>query len=140
MAMTVTKKNRPIRISFLTILFVCLAAWNCLRLGEAIFFWKTISAYHASPLYISISGGIWLIIGLLIAWGLWKGKGWGRVAALWCMAGYTIWYWFDRLALQETHSNWPFVLVINMISLLFVFSILFSHRARLFFARDAYER
>ena len=140
MIMTVTKKYRPIGISFLAILFICLAAWNGLRLSEAIFFLKTLSAYHASSLYISFSGGIWLIIGLLVAWGLWKGKGWGQAAAIGYAAGYSAWYWFDRLVLQETHSNWPFALIVNILSFFFIISILISHKAKLFFARDANER
>jgi len=115
------------------------AAWNGLRLEQAIFFWKTLQAYGAHPLYIAISGAFWLITGLLLAWGFWLGKAWGWAAVLAGTTAYTAWYWFDRLVLQQPHSNWPFVLVANSLFLLIIFTILFSRRTRLFFKRDAYE-
>ena len=131
--------KRPVRVISLAIMLVFVAAWNGLRLGQTIFFWKTLQAYGAHPLYIAISGAVWLITGLLLAWGFWLGKAWGWAAVLAGTAAYTAWYWFDRLVLQQPHANWPFVLVANGVFLLIIFTILFSRRTRLFFKRDAYE-
>ena len=132
--------KRPIRVYLLAIFVLWLAAWNGLRLGETIFFWKTLGTYGARPLYIAISGAVWLITGLLLTWGLWRGKAWGWAGVLAATAGYTAWYWFDRLVLQQPHANWPFVLIADLVSLLVIFTILFSRRTRLFFKRDANER
>jgi len=132
--------NRPIRVTSVAIIVVFAAAWNGLRLGLTIYFWKTLEAYGAHPLYIATSGGVWLITGLLLAWGFWLGKAWGWAAALAGMVGYSAWYWFDRLVLQQPRANWPFVLVADIVFLLIIFAILFSRRTRLFFKRDAYER
>ena len=131
--------KRLVRVIILAMLVLVVAIWNGLRLGETIFFWKTLEYYGAHPLYIAISGGVWLIIGLLLAWGLWLGKSWGWAGALGGTVGYSAWYWFDRLVLQQPHANWPFVLVANLVSLLVIFAILFSRRTRLFFKRDANE-
>jgi hypothetical protein len=133
-------EKTPLRVGFLGILVVWLAIWNGLRLGEAIFFWKTLENYGAHPVYIAISGAVWIISGLLLAWGLWLGKAWAWATMLGITAGYTAWYWFDRLVMQEPHANWLFVLIINIILLLLIFATLFSHQARSFFQRDAYER
>jgi hypothetical protein len=138
--MTDAKKTRPIGITVLSILVLWLAAWNGLRLGEATVFWKTLGEYGAAPLYISASGGVWLIAGLFLVWGLWKGKTWGWVSTFAGTIGYTAWYWFDRLVLQKPHANWPFVLVANIVLLLLILVILFSHPTRRYFQRDAYER
>jgi hypothetical protein len=137
--MTTAKRNRSIRIALLTIFILMVAAWNGLRLGETIFFWKTLDKYGAHPLYIAISAGVWLITGLLLGWGVWVGKAWGWAAALGCTIGYTTWYWFDRLVLQKSHANWPFVLIANIVFLAIIFLILFSRSTRFFFKRSANE-
>jgi high-affinity Fe2+/Pb2+ permease len=132
--------KQPIRVICLAIIVVLTAIWNGLRLGETIFFWKTLQTYGALPLYIAISGGIWLFAGLLLAWGLWSGKAWGWAAMLLGTVGYASWYWFDRLVLQKPHANWLFVLAANFVLLLIIFVILFSRRTREFYKRDENER
>jgi hypothetical protein len=114
--------------------------WNGLRLGETIFFWNTLEEYRAHPLYIAISGAVWLITGLLLVWGLWHGKAWGWSATLGGSVGYIAWYWFDRLGLQKPHANWAFVLLANFVFLLVIILIMLSRKTRRFFQRDAYER
>ncbi len=128
-------KIRPVRIIFLATLVICFAAWNGLRLGETIFFWKTLQEYGASSVYISISGAFWLIMGLLLVWGLWQGKTWAWPAALGSTVGYIGWYWFDRLVLQQPHANWPFVLVFDIVFLFLILINLFSSKSRRFFSK-----
>jgi len=132
--------KRPIRVICLVIIVIFAASWNGLRLGETIFFWKTLETYGATPLYIAISGGVWLISGLLLAWSLWLGKAWGWATALGGTVGYTTWYWFDRLIMQKPHANWLFVLLANLVFLLITLLILMSHKTRRFFKRDVYEQ
>ena len=133
-------EKRPFRVICLVLIVAFYTAWNGLRLGETIFFWKTLGQYGAHPLYIAISGTVWLIAGLLIVWGLWLGKAWGWAAALGGTVGYTTWYWYDRLVVQKPHANWPFVLIGNIIFLLLIFTILFSRKTRRFFKKDTYEQ
>jgi hypothetical protein len=130
-------EKRPFRVICLALIAVFGAAWNVMRLGETIFFWGTLDKYGGHPLYIAISAVIWIIAGLLIAWGLWLGKAWGWAAALGGIVGYTAWYWFDRLVVQEPLANWLFVLIVNIIFLLILLPILLSSKTRRFFKRDA---
>ena len=132
--------KRPLRILVLAIFVVLFSIWNGLRLGETIFFWQTLGTYGAHPLYIAISGGVWMITGLLLVRGLWLGKAWGWAAALVGTVGYTTWYWFDRLVLQKPHANWPFIMIIDFVFLLIIQLILLSSKTRRFFQRDTYER
>ncbi len=134
------KRSRPFSVISLTVLVFWLTIWNGLRLGEAIVFWKMLAEYGAHPLYIAITGGVWTIAGLSLLWGFWKGKTWGWVEALVSAFGYTAWYWFDRLVLQQSHANWPFVLIANIVFLSVILLILFSRTTRQYFQRDAYER
>jgi hypothetical protein len=57
---------------------------------------------------------------VFIARGFWWGKTWAWYGALISAAGYVIWYWLDRILLQQFHSNWLFALGI---SFFFIFSI-----------------
>ena len=138
--MTEVKRVPPVGITILEILFLLFAAWNGLRLGETIFFWKTLGEFGAFPLYIALTGAVWLIVSLLLFLTFWRGKAWGRLAALIGMLGYTIWYWFDRLVLQKPHANLQFVAVVNILFLLLVLLILISRKTRIFFQRDTHER
>jgi hypothetical protein len=131
--------RRPARVTILVIAFLAGAAWNGLRLGNAIFFWKTLESRDVQPLYLAISGGVWLIIGILLAWGLWAGKSWARMAALGGVIGYYAWYWFDRLVLQQPHANGPFALVITIIILILTVLILFSPKTKRFFQKNIHE-
>ena len=138
--MTNSKRTRPIGITVLTIFVFALTAWNGLRFGESLFFWNTLKAYDVSPLYISISGGTWCMIGLVLTWNLWQGKARSWIAVLCASAGYTLWYWLDRLVFQNYHSNWPFILPTNIVLILLELWILFSRRGRHFFKKDANEQ
>jgi hypothetical protein len=132
--------KRPFRITLLMIIVFFVAAGNGLRLGGSIFFWRTLEEYGARPLYISISGAIWLFIGLFLAWFLWQGRTLGWAVALIGAGVYTTWYWFDRLFIQVPHANWLFALFTNIIILFVFLLILISRKTRLFFQRATYER
>ena len=116
------------------------SAWNALRLGEAIYTWKTLLEYGAYPSYIALTGGIWLIVGLFLTWGLWRGRRWAWLATTLVTLSYAAWYWLDRLLLQKPHSNWPYALIATGILLLIVLLILLSRKTRRFFHRDPHER
>ena len=132
--------KRPICLLILMLLALSVSASNGLRLCESVFFWKTLKEYGVYPLFISISGGVWLIIGLFLVWGLWGGKVWGRIAAICGTAGYTTWYWLDRLLIQKPHTNLLFTLITSIILLFILLSILFSQRTKRFFQREPYGR
>lgn len=134
---------RPIRISLLAISNCLISVWYGLRLVEAIRFWGSLSEYHArpGPLYISATGGFWLLAGLALAWGLWSGKSWGWYGEIRGSVGYIIWYWFDRLILQYPHANWPFALACSIFGLAVVLLILLSPKTvRYFHPRGNHER
>jgi hypothetical protein len=138
--MRITRNVRPFRVTIVSLLFFCTACWNGYRLLEAINFWHTLRNYGASPLYIAISGGFWLLIGLLCAWWLWAGKPWARLSTLAGLFGYTVWYWLDRLFVQESHLNWPFATAINIILITVFISFLLSDKSKRFFLRIPNER
>jgi hypothetical protein len=127
--------RRPRRVTLLALAALLLSAWNGLRLGEAIVFWKTLREYGAQPgpVFLSVSGGVWLLAGLMIVFGLWRGKAWGWYAAAGAAAGYPVGVWFERLVLQQPHANWPFALGVTLACLAPVIFILLSRKTISFF-------
>ncbi|MCX6038271.1 MAG: hypothetical protein NTW99_10350 [Chloroflexi bacterium] len=128
--------KRPFSVTFLALIVVFTAVGNGLRLGEAVFFWKILEEFGANPLYISISGGTWLVAGIVIGYGLWRGRAWSWAAAFGGAAIYGFWYWFDRLVLQEPHANWPFALAFTVLLAGFFAFILFSPKTRAYFNKQ----
>jgi len=130
------KIKRPLRVILLVVYAFYIAGWNCLRLVQGIIFWSILQLYKAKPgpIYIVFSGGIWLVIGLVIAWGLWDRKPWAWSAMLATILVYTSWYWFDRLIVQIPHSNWPIAFITTIILLLSILLTLASPRTRKYFS------
>jgi hypothetical protein len=131
-----SENRRPTSITLLVLLILGLALWNGLRLSQAIFFWKTLQEYGASPWYIAISGGFWLLAGLALTWGAWIGKPWAWVTFIGGALGYGFWYWIDRLVLQLQHANWPFALAFTVLLACFSAFILFSPKTRAYFYKQ----
>jgi len=121
---------RPIRVTLLAILILIIALFEGVRLGESIYFWKTLIEYGAQPLYLSVSGGIWLIGGCLLVWGLWQGRRWSWLGSIVGTIAFTLWYWLDRLFLQQPHNNGPFAVVASSIFLVLILVILLTRRTR----------
>lgn len=123
-------KRRPIEIVALCSMAGIFALWNALRFGNALAFWTTLAGYGRTPLYLALTGAVWLVAGLVDVVGLWFGKHWGQLMTLLLAGLYLLWYWFDRLLLQQPHANWPFALVCTFLGCLFTLVLLFSPRTR----------
>jgi len=104
-----------------------------LRLGEAIFFWKMLKEYGNYPQYIAISGGFWLLAAVFLLRGIWLGKTWSWAGVIISTVVYGVWYWFDRLALQVPHANWPFALAVTVLLAVFFVFILLCPKTRAYF-------
>jgi hypothetical protein len=135
-----SETKRPARVTLLILLVLFVTASNGLRFGETIFFWNILAQYTAHPLYITISGGVWFTLGLILLLGILRRKEWTWMAAIFSTILYGIWVWIDRLFLQGPHANWPFALMIDILLVLIVFLVLFSPGTRRFFKRNVHEQ
>ena len=126
----------PFSATLSVLLVLMVSTWNGLRLWTAIAWQKTLAEFATipGPMYMAVSGAIWLIIGLSLTWSLLQEKIWaGKMLAV-AAAGYSVWYWCERLIWQAPRSNWPFAITVNLIALVFIF---FTNKA---LTREAYER
>lgn len=118
-------------------LVLILTAWNGARLWTAIAWRSAVAQFAPVPgvTYIGVTGAVWFVTGILVMWSLWRGKAWARTLLITAAAGYTVWYWSDRLIFQLQRANWAFVLALNIILLVYVFIVAKSDT----FEREAYE-
>jgi hypothetical protein len=131
-----------IHATFLYLVVLSLTVWNGLRLWTTIA-WRGILSEFISPawtIYLALSGTFWLVIGLLLLWLLHQRKPQARILLGIAAAGYTLWYWGERLWLHSPQTNWPFVLTLNVIVMAYLFAIILDQQSWKHFQREAYER
>jgi hypothetical protein len=126
----------PFRVTLLLWLVFFITAWNGLRVWTALAWRNVLTEFSARPAgwITALSGCIWIVAGCLIIWGIWKNKTWTAKILARAAAGYTAWYWTERLVFQAPRANWPFAVLLNLILLIFIF---FTTKT---LSREAHER
>ncbi len=135
--------KRPFGVTILLWLVLSLTVWSGLRLYSAVRWWETLSEFASppGPWYIAVSGGFWLGVGILLLWGMWQASAWIRYALLGAGAGFTIWYWCDRLLFQMFSANWLFALLGNILLLIVISVCVFVPGTKTFLSkREAHDR
>jgi hypothetical protein len=124
------------RVTLLLWLVLTLTAWNALRFWTALTWHNVLNEFSTQPTstVIAVSGAFWVIIGLILLWSIWQKKVWAVKLLFGASAGYTVWYWSERLIWQNPHPNWLFAVIVNLALLVF---ILFATKSLL---REAHER
>jgi hypothetical protein len=126
----------PFRVTLLHLLVLTLSAWNGLRLWTALTWHNVLDEFSAQPTsaIVASSGAIWMVVGILLMWSIWQKKAWSAKLLLGASAGYSVWYWSERLIWQTPHPNWLFAVIVNLALLVF---ILFTAKLLM---REAHER
>lgn len=126
----------PFRVTLLIWLVLTFTAWNVLRAWTAVAWRGTLKEFspQPSPVIIALSSVIWVIIGLILLWSIWKNKTWYTKLLLGTASVYTIWYWSERLIWQNPQPNWLFTVIVNLVIITLILSTTKS------LAREAYER
>jgi hypothetical protein len=134
---------RPLSVTLLALGVLSIASLNLLRLMDAVRLWEFLSKLlPISPLYQALTGLIAGGAGLILVWGLWKGRGWAPRFTRLVSLAYLMYYWLDRLLLSNAdsrRSNLPFSIGATLVLLALVFWILSRPKAKAFFGDD-YER
>lgn len=126
--------KRPFHVTILLSLVLLLTVWNALRAWTAFAWRNMLTEFSGDPLYIGVSGLIWLGIGIWLWLSLLQEKSNARIRLLASATSYSAWIWIDRLFVQTPRENWPFALVMNLVLLSFV---LFTSN---YWKREAHER
>jgi hypothetical protein len=86
--------------------------------------------------YVPLSGGVWAVLGLASAAGLWLGTGWAPRLTRGAACVIAGWYWADRLLLVRTEfarQSRPAALIATLVCLAAVLWILRRPAVRGFF-------
>lgn len=128
------KRPIPVTLAFWAVLI--LAIWNAVKAWTFLAWNATLEEFSTRypPVIGASSGIVWFLTGLVLAWGLWQTKRWSRWLLPVMAIGYVLWYWIERLAWQSPRPNLPFVIVIEVVFLTFVY---FTSKS---LSREAYER
>ena len=126
----------PLRVTLLLLMVLSLTTWNALRLWTSLNWQNILNEFSArpSPTVTALSGGIWAATGIFLVWSILQKKAWAGKLLLGAAAGYTVWYWFERLVWQNPHPNWIFAVIVNLAAIIF---ILFNIKT---LSREAYEQ
>jgi hypothetical protein len=128
--------KRPVSVTLTLWLVLILAIWNAVRAWTSIA-WREVLLEYAvrqPPIAGILAGGLWFIMGLVLAWGIWRKKAWSGKWLPAAAAGYIFWYWFERFLWQNPRPNAPFAAAIQLAAAILVYSALKS------LSREAYER
>lgn len=124
------------RVTLLIWLVLTFTAWNALRAWTS-FAWRNVLSEYSpqpGPTIITVSSMLWLIVGLVLIWSIWQNKAWSSKLFFGAAAGYTVWFWSERLIWQNPHPNWLFAVIVNLAIIIFILFIMKS------LMREAYER
>jgi hypothetical protein len=138
------KVRRPKSVTLLVLGVLSIAGTSLVRFAASIEQWQYLSALPGvHPLYLTLSGLIWLLVWLPLSVGLWFGKSWAPFATGAASLAYTIYWWADRIIAANVSlgfysgSPWHFRIIATVFLLGFVYWILTNAKAKAFFRRDA---
>jgi len=131
------KTRRPFSVTLLAVLVLMFAVVNLMRFFQTLRQWDFLaSLLPFSPTYLAASGFVWSVGGLILAWGLWRGKPWSVRYTLLSMILYIMYYWLDRIVFANHAArviNWPFILAVTVSLLVWTWWVLSRHKNLEFF-------
>jgi hypothetical protein len=140
----IPQSHRPFRVTILVIMVLTIAVIHLIRLVQAIHQWGFLSTWPGvSPLYIALTGFIWAVVGLPLAWGLWCGKPRALRASQIIIPAFLLYAWIDRIFIanpmvtMQRDSSWYFAAWATLVFLAFFLWIIFSTKTTAFFRRDS---
>lgn len=131
-------RSRPFGVTLLLWLVLSLSAWGAVRLIAALRFWNMLNEFETrlSPVYFSITGIGWMVVGVLLLWGLFRGTMWTYWAIPVSITLWIVQYWIERVFFQAPRANVIFALLLS--ALLFVLTLLsvFNRKTKEFLIRS----
>ncbi len=129
-------RSRPFSVTLLALGVLTLAGINLLRFVVSLEQRKfLIEILPISPLYLTATGLIWGLTGLILALGLWAGRRWSVAGTGLASLAYSLYHWLDRLFVvaEGAGRNWLFTLALNIFLLAVVYWCLMNRKAKAFF-------
>lgn len=117
--------SRPRGVTLLTCLVLFFAVLQLTRFQQSLSRWEYLrDILPFNPVYLVINGGFWGAVGLILIGAIWYPKNWAPGLMTIVILFYSLNYWIERIILAGNltrNINWPFVAVLNLSILVFVF-------------------
>lgn len=128
--------NRSISVTLTLWLVLILVIWNIIKAWTWMIWQDVLIEFsvRANP-FINVGVSIiWVIAGIILVWGILQKKVWSVKMLPALAAGYTVWFWSERLIWQNPRTNTIFAIIVNLIILIIIY---FATKS---ISREAYER
>jgi len=131
-------RTRSFRVTLILWLVLSLSAWGAVRLLGTFRWWNVLNEFgtQLSPLYLSITGAGWILVGSVLLWGLLSGKLWARLAIPISIVLWVLEYWVERMFFEAPRANIFFALIVSILLFIVTFSSAFSQKTKRFFIRS----
>jgi hypothetical protein len=131
-------RKRPFGVTLFVWMVLSLSVWGSVRLSAAIGWWDVLTQYRSrlSPLYLSITGAGWVLLGAVLLWSLWAGRRWARTAIPVAVTSWLVEYWFERIFFEARRANLPFMIVISVVLLGITLAVTFNRKTKNFLLRS----
>jgi hypothetical protein len=131
-------QKRPFGVTLLLWLVLSLSAWGAVRLFGAFRWWNVLSEFGArlGPLYLSLTGSVWIVVGAMLLWSLFTGKSWVRLVIPISVFLWVVEYWVERMFFESSRANFFFALIVSI--LLFIVTVVsaFNQKTKSFFIKS----
>ena len=128
------KRSFPVTLVQWMVLITLL--WNIIRVWTVLAWSTMLLEFSASlpPTASAAIGGFWVAISGILYWSIWQEKAWAGKMLLGSAAGYTVWFWSERLFFQNPRPNTIFAVIVNLGLFIIIYYAIKS------MSREAYER
>jgi hypothetical protein len=131
-------QKRPFGVTLLLWLVLSLSAWGAVRLFGAFRWWNVLNEFGArlSPLYLSITGAGWIVVGAMLLWSLFTGKSWVRLVIPISVFLWVVEYWVERMFFESSRANFFFALIVSILLFIVTFVSAFNQKTKRFFFKS----
>ena len=132
------RPGRSFELLVLVLVLLASALAGFLRLQAALYSYTVLTQLGLTPgpLYAAISGGIWGLISLASALGLFFRLPWAPLFTRFGVALIALAYWVDRLALTrstDAQVNAPFAAILTAVLVFYAFGVLSLDKQKKYF-------
>ena len=136
-------RKRPFGVTLLLWMVLSLLAWGVVRFFASLRVWDVLVEFRStlSPLYLSITGAGWSLVGGVLLWSMFIRKKWTSRAVLTSVSVWLIEYWIERVFYQSPRANLPFAVVGSFLILCMTLISTLHKSTQNFFTRsEEYEQ
>ena len=131
-------QKRPFGVTLFLWMVLCLSAWGLLRLLATLRWWDVLDQFQSrlSPIYLAITGAVWMVAGIVLLWSIWAGKRWAYLAVPISIFAWLAEYWLERIFFQDPRANLIFMIAVTIVVSTMTLLITFNRKTKEFLLKS----